>query len=60
MELLSWAEIFTILWQFVPVWVAMAVIMSVSAVYKRRLGLYGRLYDSLLALSGFRLFCFGC
>ena len=59
MELLSWAEIFTkILWQFVPVWVAMAVIMSVSFVYKRRLGLYGRLYDSLVGIIGFSIVLF--
>lgn len=59
MELLSWAEIFTkILWQFVPVWVAMAVIMSVSVVYKRRLGLYGRLYDSLVGIIGFSIVLF--
>lgn len=59
MELLSWAEIFTkILWQFVPVWAAMAVIMSVSVVYKRRLGLYGRLYDSLVGIIGFSIVLF--
>ena len=59
MEFLSWAEIFTkILWQFVPVWVAMAVIMSVSVVYKRRLGLYGRLYDSLVGIIGFSIVLF--
>ncbi|MBL54967.1 MAG: peptide ABC transporter permease [SAR116 cluster bacterium] len=59
MELLSWAEIFTkILWQFVPVWVAIAVIMSVSVVYKRRLGLYGRLYDSLVGIIGFSIVLF--
>ena len=59
MELLSWAEIFTkILWQFVPVWVAMAVIISASFVYKRRLGLYGRLYDSLVGIIGFSIVLF--
>ena len=59
MELLSWVEIFTkILWQFVPVWVAMAVIISASFVYKRRLGLYGRLYDSLVGIIGFSIVLF--
>ena len=54
MELLSWGEIFVkMFWQFMPVWVVMAVIMSVSVVYKRRLGLYGRLYDSLGGIIGF-------
>ena len=59
MELLSWAEIFAkILWQFMPVWVAMAIIMSASVVYKRRLGLYGRLYDSLVGIIGFSIVLF--
>ena len=59
MELLSWAEIFAkILWQFMPVWVAMAIIMSTSVVYKRRLGLYGRLYDSLVGIIGFSIVLF--
>ena len=59
MELLSWAEIFAkIFWQFMPVWVAMAIIMSASVVYKRRLGLYGRLYDSLVGIIGFSIVLF--
>ena len=59
MELLSWAEIFAkILWQLMPVWVAMAIIMSTSVVYKRRLGLYGRLYDSLVGIIGFSIVLF--
>ena len=59
MELLSWAEIFAkILWQFMPVWVVMAIIMSASVVYKRRLGLYGRLYDSLVGIIGFSIVLF--
>ena len=59
MELLSWGEIFAkILWQFMPVWVSMAVIMSVSIVYKGRLGLYGRLYDSLVGIIGFSIVLF--
>ena len=59
MELLSWGEIFAkILWQFMPVWVSMVVIMSVSIVYKGRLGLYGRLYDSLVGIIGFSIVLF--
>lgn len=59
MELLSWGEIFVkMFWQFMPVWVAMAVIISVSVVYKRRLGLYGRLYDSLVGIIGFSIVLF--
>ena len=59
MELLSWGEIFAkILWQFTPVWVAMGVIMFISIVYKRRLGLYGRLYDSPVGITGFAIVLF--
>lgn len=59
MELLSWGEIFAkILWQFMPVWVSMAMIMSASVMYKRRLGLYGRLYDSLVGIIGFSIVLF--
>lgn len=59
MELLSWGEIFVkMFWQFMPVWVTMAIIMSVSVVYKRRLGLYGRLYDSLVGIIGFSIVLF--
>ena len=59
MELLSWGEIFAkMLWQFMPVWVAMAVILTTSVIYKRRLGLYGRLYDSLVGIIGFSIVLF--
>ena len=59
MELLSWGEIFAkMLWQFMPVWVAMAVILTSSVIYKRRLGLYGRLYDSLVGIIGFSIVLF--
>ena len=59
MELLSWGEIFSkMLWQFMPVWVAMAVILTSSVIYKRRLGLYGRLYDSLVGIIGFSIVLF--
>ena len=47
MEKLSWLEIFiSIIGQFTPVWIAMAIIFALSIIYKRRLGLYGRLFDS--------------
>ncbi|EHI49218.1 ABC-type dipeptide/oligopeptide/nickel transport system, permease component [SAR116 cluster alpha proteobacterium HIMB100] len=59
MELLSWGEVFAkMLWQFMPVWVAMAVILTSSVIYKRRLGLYGRLYDSLVGIIGFSIVLF--
>ncbi len=59
MEPLSWFEIITrVLIQFMPVWIAMVVLFSVSVVYKRRLGLYGKLFDSTIGMVGFALVMF--
>ncbi|MCV6598347.1 MAG: ABC transporter permease [Mangrovicoccus sp.] len=59
MEPLSWGEIAAqILMQFTPVWIALAVTLSLSAMFKRRLGLYGKLYDSSIGLIGFTLVMF--
>ena len=50
---LSWAEIFGQMFiQFTPVWVGLAVIFFLSALFKRRLGLYGRLFDSPIGMTG--------
>ena len=50
---LSWAEIFEQMFvQFTPVWVGLAVIFFLSALFKRRLGLYGRLFDSPIGMIG--------
>ena len=50
---LSWAEIFGQMFiQFTPVWVGLAVIFFLSALFKRRLGLYGRLFDSPIGMIG--------
>ena len=54
MEKLSWLEIFiSVIGQFTPVWIAMAIIFALSIIYKRRLGLYGRLFDSPVGMIGF-------
>ena len=46
MEPLSWGAILAaILKQFLPVWIALAVTFALSIAYKRKLGLYGRLFD---------------
>jgi peptide/nickel transport system permease protein len=59
MEPLSWFEIFTrVLIQFMPVWVALIVLFTLSIVYKRRLGLYGKLFDSTIGMIGFALVMF--
>jgi peptide/nickel transport system permease protein len=41
-----------------PVWVAMVVLFTLSVVYKRRLGLYGKLFDSTIGMIGFSLVMF--
>jgi peptide/nickel transport system permease protein len=41
-----------IVFRFWPVWLAMAVIMVPSYVYKKKLGLYGQLYDSGVGIAG--------
>ena len=59
MEKLSWLEIFmSIIGQFTPVWIAMAIIFTLSVMYKRRLGLYGRLFDSPVGRAGFGIVLF--
>ncbi len=56
---LSWIEIFIAMFvQFIPVWIGMIVIFAVSIVYKRKLGLYGRLFDSKIGMSGFAIVLF--
>jgi len=59
MEELSWGGIIArILWQFAPVWLAMAVVFAVSTRYKRKLGLYGKLFDSNAGMIGFAIVLF--
>jgi len=59
MEPLSWGEIIVrVVGQFTPVWIALVVLFAVSILYKRRLGLYGKLFDSLIGMIGFALVMF--
>ncbi|MGJ8604770.1 MAG: ABC transporter permease [Marivita sp.] len=59
MEPLGWFDILTrVLIQFMPVWVALIVLFTLSIVYKRRLGLYGKLFDSTIGMIGFALVMF--
>ena len=48
----------SILGQFTPVWIAMAVILGLSYVFRKRLGLYGRLFDSPIGMVGLVLVMF--
>ena len=56
---LGWGAIaYQILFQFVPVWIALAVLYALSIRFKRRLGLYGKLFDSPIGMIGFGLVAF--
>lgn len=59
MELLSWGEIIVrILMQLMPVWISLVVLFALSILYKRRLGLYGKLFDSTIGMIGFAIVMF--
>ncbi len=47
-----------LLYQFLPVWIALVVTFAVSIRYKRKLGLYGKLFDSTVGMIGFSLVMF--
>ncbi len=44
--------------RFLPVWVALIATFILSITFKRRLGLYGKLFDSLIGMIGFGLVMF--
>jgi peptide/nickel transport system permease protein len=44
--------------RFAPVWAAMIVVFALSLTFKRRLGLYGKLYDSPIGLVGLAIVLF--
>ena len=59
MESLSWGQIILeILIRFIPVWISLALIFSISIYSKRRTGLYGKLFDSPLGMVGFGIVMF--
>lgn len=59
MEPLGWGGIFAAMFvQFIPVWIGMIVIFALSFVFKRRLGLYGKLMDSPIGVVGFAIVLF--
>ena len=59
MELLSWGEIISrILMQLMPVWISLVVLFILSIMYKRKLGLYGKLFDSTIGMIGFAIVMF--
>ncbi|MEH7826653.1 ABC transporter permease [Gemmobacter denitrificans] len=59
MENLTALQITTaIIGQFWPVWLALAVTFALSIRFKRRLGLYGKLFDSPVGMTGFAIVMF--
>ncbi|HQU67437.1 MAG TPA: ABC transporter permease [Albidovulum sp.] len=44
--------------KFLPVWIALIVLFAASLKFKRRLGLYGKLFDSTIGMIGFGLVMF--
>ncbi|WP_102223152.1 ABC transporter permease [Acidimangrovimonas sediminis] len=59
MEKLTWPQIFLAMGErFWPVWIALVITFALSIVFKRRLGLYGKLFDSPIAMVGFALVMF--
>lgn len=59
MEALGWIEIWTrIAWQLWPVWIALVATFALSIALKRRLGLYGKLFDSPVGMIGFAIVMF--
>lgn len=59
MDPLTWGEIITrILGQLTPVWIALVLTFVISIYFKRSLGLYGRLFDSVVGMVGFALVMF--
>ena len=59
MEDLSWPAIFAkMAVQFWPVWAALIVTFALSLQFRRRLGLYGKLFDSTVGMIGFCLVMF--
>ena len=59
MESLSWGQIIVeVLIRFIPVWISLALTFSISIYFKRRIGLYGKLFDSPLGMVGFGIVIF--
>ena len=59
MDILSWPMIFSLIAkQFWPVWIALVLTFALSIRFKRKLGLYGKLFDSPVGMIGFAIVMF--
>jgi peptide/nickel transport system permease protein len=58
-ETLGYGAIFgRVIGQFLPVWIALIATYALSIMYKRKLGLYGKLFDSPVGMIGFGIVMF--
>lgn len=59
MEPLGFLDItLSLIGRFWPVWIALGMTFALSITWKRRLGLYGRLFDSPVGMTGFAIVMF--
>jgi peptide/nickel transport system permease protein len=59
MEALSWGGVFAGMFvQFIPVWISLVVAFALSIRFKRNLGLFGKLFDSPVGMTGFGIVMF--
>lgn len=59
MEAISWGAILLAMFnQLIPVWIMLILTFVVSIKYKRKLGLYGKLFDSTIGMIGFAIVMF--
>ena len=59
MEQLSWGGVLGgIFVQFIPVWLALIASFALAIRFKRRLGLFGKLFDSPVGMAGFAIVMF--
>jgi peptide/nickel transport system permease protein len=59
MEELGWGAIIArMAAQFTPVWIGMATVFALSLTFRRRLGLYGKLFGSRVGMIGFAIVIF--
>ncbi len=58
-EQLTWGGILARMGvQFLPVWIGMAAVIALSLPFRRRLGLYGKLFGSKVGMVGFAIVLF--
>ena len=48
----------TVATRLLPVWIALALTFAVSITFKRKLGLYGKLFDSMVGMIGYAIVMF--